>query len=309
MTKRTTAMQRLGASPTRREFVGLAGAAALSVGGMTLLVGCGPAPRDAVAGTGPQGADAGAEEATLGDGEVLRVGMEAAYAPYNWQCPEESEFTIPIDNVAGAFADGYDVQVARRIADAFGVRAVAVKMGFDALVDALATGQVDIVCAGMSVTPKRAASADFSYSYLDDDISLVVRRDSPYAGATRLEDFAGASVIGQAATMYDDVIDQIPGVNHMTPAEAVPAVVENLANGTCDAITFSMMSVPHLLKTNPEFAEVPLEEGFEGSKMPDNAGVPKGRKAALDKVNEVIASIPEDERQALWDACMERQPA
>ena len=35
--------------------------------------------------------------------------MEAAYAPYNWQVSEASEFTIPIDNVQGAYADGYDV--------------------------------------------------------------------------------------------------------------------------------------------------------------------------------------------------------
>ena len=58
-----------------------------------------------------------------GDGSVLRVGMEAAYAPYNWQVSEESEYTIPIENVSGAYADGYDVQIAKRIADAFGCRA------------------------------------------------------------------------------------------------------------------------------------------------------------------------------------------
>ena len=45
--------------------------------------------------------------------DKIRIGMEAAYAPYNWQVSEASEFTIPIDNVQGAYADGYDVQIAK----------------------------------------------------------------------------------------------------------------------------------------------------------------------------------------------------
>lgn len=41
---------------------------------------------------------------------VLRVGMECAYAPYNWTQAEPSEFAVPL--AAGGYADGYDVQVA-----------------------------------------------------------------------------------------------------------------------------------------------------------------------------------------------------
>ena len=52
-----------------------------------------------------------------------------------------------------------------------------------------------------------------------------------------------------------------------------------------------------------------MEDAFEGSLMPDNAGVAKGNDAALDKVNEIIASIDDEERQDMWSACMDRQPA
>lgn len=46
--------------------------------------------------------------------------MEAAYAPYNWQVSEASKYTIPIDNVQGAYADGYDVQIAKIVCKALG---------------------------------------------------------------------------------------------------------------------------------------------------------------------------------------------
>ena len=48
------------------------------------------------------------------------------------------------------------MQVAKIIADGLGMEPVAVKLEFGSLIDALNNGQVDIVCAGMSVTPERA---------------------------------------------------------------------------------------------------------------------------------------------------------
>lgn len=293
---------------SRRDFLKLSSLVA-GMGGVMVLSGCGPAAQDATTDDADATDAADAAEATLGDGVTLRVGMEAAYAPYNWQVSEESEYTIPIDNVDGAFADGYDVQVAKRIAEALGMESVAVKLDFSALIDSLNNGQIDIVCAGMSVDPDRAQSADFSDSYIDDDIVMITTSDSPYAGATTFADLAGASVMGQAATMYDTVIDQIPDINHMTPGETVPAVVESLASGTSDVITYSMLSVPKLLETYPDFVELEMEEKFEGSVMPDNAAIAKGQDAVLEQINEVIAGIPEDERQQMWNDCMDRQPA
>ncbi|HJB55852.1 MAG TPA: transporter substrate-binding domain-containing protein [Candidatus Olsenella avistercoris] len=296
---------------SRRDFLKISSLVA-GMGSLVVLSGCGPAAQDATTDDSSDAsadADASTEAATLGDGTTLRVGMEAAYAPYNWQVSEASEYTIPIENVSGAYADGYDVQVAKMIAEALGMEPVAVKLDFSGLIDALNNGQIDIVCAGMSVDPDRAQSADFSDSYIDDDIVMITTQDSPYAGATTFADLSGASVMGQAATMYDTVIDQIPDINHMTPGETVPIVVESLASGTSDVITYSMLSVPKLLETYPNFVELEMEDKFEGSVMPDNAAIAKGQDAILEQINEVINAIPEDERQQMWNDCMDRQPA
>ena len=293
---------------SRRKFLKLSGLSAVGMGSMMFLAGCGPAAQETDDAAGSS--DASAAAASFGEDGVLRVGMEAAYAPYNWQVSEESEYTIPIENVSGAYADGYDVQVAKRIAEEFDLEPVAVKLDFAGLIDALNNGQIDIICAGMSVDPERAESADFSNSYIDDDIGLITTDGSAYADATTFADLAGATVLGQAATMYDDVIDQIPDVTHMTPAETVPLVVENLSNGVCDIITYSMLSVPKLIEQYPTFVEIPMEEKFEGSVMPDNAAIVKGSDAEImDRINAVIDGIDQDERQEMWNACMDRQPA
>lgn len=306
MTRETVDVSIQPAMRSRREFLKLSGITAMSVGGMMLLAGCGPAAQ----GAGQNGStDASASAAQLGDGKTLRVGMEAAYAPYNWQVSEESEYTIPIENVSGAYADGYDVQVAKMIAEGLGMEPVAVKLEFGSLIDALNNGQIDIVCAGMSVTPEREDAAAFSDSYVDDDIIMICKNDSAFAGATTFAELAGASILGQAATMYDDVIEQIPDVNHMTPAETQPMVVENLMNGTCDIITYSMLSAPKLLEVYPELVVLDMEDSFEDSLMPDNAAVANENKAILDQINEIIDGIDDEQRQDMWSACMDRQPA
>ena len=101
-------------SLSRRSFVRMTGGA-LGAGGMLVLAGCGPAAQSTSGSTSSTAADSSSSSATLGDGKTLRVGMEAAYAPYNWQASEESDTTIPIENVDGAYADGYDVQIAKKI--------------------------------------------------------------------------------------------------------------------------------------------------------------------------------------------------
>ena len=298
---------------SRRDFLKLSSLVA-GMGGVMVLSGCGPAAQEPTTDDADDAADDAAdtnEAATLGDGVTLRVGMEAAYAPYNWQATEESDTTIPIENVEGAFADGYDVQVAKRIAEELGMEPVAVKMDFGALVDSLNNGTIDIICAGMSVTPERAESADFTDSYIDDEVIIVVKKDSDYADATKLSDFSGASVLGQKDTFYDDLIEEIPDVNHMTPVATVPLVVDAIENGTCDAITFSSMSLPNLLENYPDLMKVELEEGegFSDPSNPDNAAIAKGNDEMLDRLNEIIAGITEEERLEMWQDCMDRQPA
>ena len=264
---------------SRRTFLKLSGLSTLTVAGATFLTGCGPAAQDSGSDTKTSTDSDAKASGQLGDGKTLRIGMEAAYAPYNWQESKESDTTIPIENVSGAYADGYDVQIAKKIAEALNMEPVAVKMEFGALVDSLSNGTIDIICAGMSVTPERAQSADFTDSYIDDEVIMVVKKDSKYASATKLSDFTGATVLGQKDTFYDELIDEIPEVNHLTPVATVPLVVDGIENGTCDAITFSSMSLPNLLQNYPDLMKVELEDGesFSDPSNPDNAAIAKGQ--------------------------------
>ena len=84
------------------------------------------------AGTTPPAQDANAPAGETApsttESSQLRVGMECAYAPSNWQESAATDTNVPVENVAGAYAEGYDVQIARILADQLGMGLVTAKL-------------------------------------------------------------------------------------------------------------------------------------------------------------------------------------
>lgn len=72
---------------------------------------------------------------------------------------------------------GFEIDVARQLAADLGVEMNIVRMPFNEFTDALASGKIDVVVAGYSITPQRALAADFSNQYADSQMELVVRKD------------------------------------------------------------------------------------------------------------------------------------
>ena len=87
---------------------------------------------------------------------VLTIAMECAYAPYNWSQSDDSNGAVPISNVPGTYANGYDVMIARQICEANGWELEVVQSDWDSLVPGVQTGTFDAVIAGQSMTAERS---------------------------------------------------------------------------------------------------------------------------------------------------------
>ena len=88
---------------------------------------------------------------------TFKVGLEAGYPPFNWTQMDDSNHAVKIDGSA-EYAGGYDVEIAKKIADGLGKELVIVKTEWDGLVPALTSGKIDAIIAGMSPTEKRKAN-------------------------------------------------------------------------------------------------------------------------------------------------------
>ena len=176
----------------------------------------------------------------LEDG-VLTVGMECAYAPYNWMQMDDSNGAVPISNMDGGYANGYDVMIAKRICEAYGWELEIVSSEWDGLVTGIQSGVMDANIAGQSMTADRLTQVDMAGPYLYATIVCVTTKDSEFADAKSISDLAGGSCTAQTGTIwYDSCLPQIPNAEILPPAETAPAMIMQLQTGTVDFICTDM---------------------------------------------------------------------
>ena len=65
--------------------------------------------------------------------DYLRIGMEAAYAPFNWTQDDDSNGAVKIEGT-NQYANGYDVQIAKKIAQEMGKEPLVVKTSWNGLI-------------------------------------------------------------------------------------------------------------------------------------------------------------------------------
>lgn len=110
---------------------------------------------------------------------TLRVGMECAYEPYNWTDMDgTTPGCVPISGEGknGLYANGYDVQVAQYVANKLGLALEIYSINWDSLLPALESGSIDAIIAGMSPTAEREAEIDFTQTYYESNLVVIIRK-------------------------------------------------------------------------------------------------------------------------------------
>ena len=241
--------------------------------------------------------------------DTFKVGLEAGYAPFNWTQLDDSNGGVAIQD-SKEFAGGYDVEIAKRIADELGKELEIVKIGWEGLVPALESGTVDAIIAGMSPTAERKEAIDFSDNYYNSELVMVVKRGGDYEDATTLDDFSGAVVTGQQNTFHYSVIDQIDGVDKETAMADFPSMRVALESGIIDAYVSERPEGVSASDANDNFLMVELEDGFEASEEDTAVAVGLKKESDLiDDINKAVNAISAEERQEIMDKAIENQPA
>ncbi|MGI6066073.1 MAG: transporter substrate-binding domain-containing protein [Bacillota bacterium] len=253
------------------------------------------------------GSNGSSDEGTETD--TFKVGLECGYAPFNWTQLDDSNGAVPIDGNA-EFAGGYDVEIAKRIAEGLGKELVIVKTEWDGLLPALTSGKIDAIIAGMSPTAERKESIDFSDNYYKSDLVMVVKKGGPYEGATSIQDFKGAKVTAQLNTFHYTVIDQIEGVEKQTAMDNFPAMRVALESGIIDGYVSERPEGVSASAANENFAIVEFTDGFVTSD--DDTAIAVGLKKGSElrePINEILAGISVEEQKEIMDNAIMNQPA
>ena len=254
----------------------------------------------------------------LEDG-VLTVGMECAYAPYNWMQMDDSNGAVPISNVPGSYANGYDVIIAKRICEAYGWELEIVSSAWDSLTPAVQSGTMDANIAGQSMTAARMAEVDMAGPYYYATIVCVTTKDSEYASAQSIADLAGGTCTAQSGTIwYDSCLPQIENANIQAPAETAPAMIMQLQTGTVDFICTDMptamgavskddnLVILNFSGTDGDFQFATEEERAENVNI--GISVQKGNETLRDAMNAVLEQMDADDFNTIMNYAIAIQP-
>ncbi|MDD3796356.1 MAG: transporter substrate-binding domain-containing protein [Lachnospiraceae bacterium] len=251
---------------------------------------------------------ASAEEA-----KTLTVAMECSYAPYNWTQSDDSNGAVEISG-SPDYAYGYDVMMAKHIAEELGYNLEIMKLDWDSLVPAVQSGTVDCVIAGQSITAPRQEMVDFTSPYYYATIVTLVKADSDYANAAGVSDLAGASCTSQQNTIwYDTCLPQIPDANILPAQESAPAMVMALKTGGCDLVVTDMPTGTAACASDDTLKLLDFtgtDDAFQVSDEDINIGISlqKGNTELKDEINSVLEKMTEDDFKAMMDEAISVQP-
>ena len=276
----------------------LLSAAALAMACMLSFAGC----------SSSSDSDSSSDASGVLNDNVLTVAMECGYAPYNWTQPDDSNGAVQIKD-SPDYAYGYDVMMAKHIAEELGMDLEIVKLDWDSLVPAVQSGTVDCVIAGQSITSDRLEMVDFTEPYYYASIITLVKADGPYANAASVADLAGATCTSQQNTVwYDTCLPQIPDANILPAQESAPAMLVALDADKCDIVVTDQPTGLAACVAYPDFKLLDFsgtDGAFQVSDEEINIGISiqKGNTELKDKTNSVLAEMtPEDYTNMMNDA-------
>ena len=244
---------------------------------------------------------------------VLTVGMECAYAPYNWTQMDASNGAVPIVNDPGKYANGYDVMIAKKICEANGWELEVMAISWDGLTPALNAKQIDAVIAGQSMTEDRMAEVDMAGPYFYASIVCVTQKDNALASATGISQLSGACTAQTGTIWYDSCLPQIEGAELMPASETAPAMIMAATSGTVDYICTDMPTAMGACAAYDNLVILDFtgsDDNFEVDEGEINIGISviKGNETLKTAMDAVLGEMTVEDFNDLMDEAISVQP-
>lgn len=253
--------------------------------------------------------------------KILKVGMECAYAPFNWTQNEnttpDGTAAIPIYD-SKYYAYGYDVAVAKKLADEMDMELEIHKVEWSSIGISLDAGDYDAIIAGMGRTSQREKSYSFTSPYYYRDNCIVVKKGSKFADVTGLSQLAdkGCKVTTQLGTGWIPLLDQIKGANLVGNYETTSECFMAVTNGVADVCIVDLPTAQSAALTNASLLIIQFDEAdsFVGDDEMVNVCIAtrKSDTELRDKIQAAMDSIGWNNKKVMDDLMsfvLTQQPA
>lgn len=199
---------------------------------------------------------------------------------------------------------GFDVTLAKFIADELGMDLEIKAMSFDACQTAVQTGSVDLAISGFSWTEARAENfylSDYYYAG-DNETEQVIITTADKAGAfSTADDFSGLTVGCQDASLQADLCNsQLPTDCTIKPFKAIDDAILSLMSGKIDAVAVAKGNADAIIANNDSIALSGFEFEVSAEAQNNVVLIQKGNDELLANVNACLAKAYDQGLYAVW---------
>lgn len=235
-----------------------------------LLAACGQGGKDT-----EQSANTNGEE----EKKVLKMGTSADYPPFEY-----------VDTAKGEEIIGFDIDLANAIAEKIGYEVEVQDIEFAGLIEALKSGKVDVVLAGMTPTEERKQSVDFSDVYYTANHMIISKKAD---GIKTVEDLAGKTVGVQLGSIQEGKAQDIKKTVDITidSRNRIPELIQEIKAGRFDAAIIEDTVAKGYLENNKDLAGFTLENEEEAGSA---VAFAKGNDELVAQFNQAIKEMKEN---------------
>ena len=220
------------------------------------------------------GAASSAADASAAAGGTLIMATNAEFEPWEYH--------------DGDKVVGIDAEIAEAIAKKLGMELKIEDMAFDAIIPAVTSGKADIGIAAISVTEERKASVDFTDTYADSALEILVKKDN--TEITGLDSLAGHKIGVQTGTTGDLKATDVVGDENVERFNSYFEAIQSLKQGKLDAVLIDKAPAKVFLQQNDDLQKV----GDDLDKEEYAIAVAKGNTELVDKLNNAISELKAD---------------
>lgn len=209
--------------------------------------------------------------------DILRVGTEPTFAPFEFLDTDTKEFS------------GFDMDLIRAVGTKAGYEVKILNMGFDALIPAVMTGTIDVIAAGVSITPERASRVDFTTPYYVSGVSMLIHK----ADAGKYKTFAdlkGKKIAVQIGNTGASKAKAVPDAQ-VSAFNTTSEAFMDLLSKNADAVFLDRPVLAYYLKNQDKAAKVLTIPSYIDDAENYGFAVKKGNKALLEKLNKAYADL------------------
>ncbi len=210
------------------------------------------------------------------DEKVIILGTSLDYPPF--------EFS------QGGTAVGFDIEVANALAQELGYQLEIKDIDFPGLIPALKSGRVDFVMAGLSENEERKKNVDFSNSYYEGDVNVLLHlKDKSFKSIDEASDKKIGTQQGSVQEAYlKELKETIPTIEIVALGRN-PNLVQEVKIGRIDALIISETQAKKFIEANPDLSYSPIE-----STQADIAIALKKGSELTKKVNEALKKLDDE---------------